>query len=96
MSRIALPLALIVALAACVPARKPEATPAPDACGASRVQEYQGAAADSRAREAVARDSGARTIRWIGPGDAVTMDYRPDRLNAELDAAGRIAVLRCG
>ncbi len=40
--------------------------------------------------------TGARAIRWIRPGDAVTMDYRDDRLNIELDAAGRVKMLRCG
>ena len=40
--------------------------------------------------------SGARTVRVIRPGDAVTMDYRQDRLNIELDADGKIVRFNCG
>ena len=40
--------------------------------------------------------TGARTIRWIRPGDAVTMDYREDRLNIHLDIRGRVERLTCG
>jgi len=42
------------------------------------------------------RLSRARNLRWIPPGTAVTMDYRPDRLNIELDAQGRITRIGCG
>lgn len=35
-------------------------------------------------------------VRIILPDSMVTMDFRPDRINFELDAAGRIAVVRCG
>lgn len=33
--------------------------------------------------------------RVIGPGDAVTMDYRPDRLNVETGTDHRIAKIAC-
>jgi hypothetical protein len=36
---------------------------------------------------------GARLIR---PGDAVTEDFSPTRLNIDLDAAGRILRAWCG
>lgn len=42
------------------------------------------------------RRSGSRTLRWIRPGDAVTMDYRPDRLNIRLDARHRVEGFSCG
>jgi len=42
------------------------------------------------------RLSGARRLRWIRPGDMVTMDYSPNRLNLHLDAQGRIERLACG
>ena len=42
------------------------------------------------------RRSGARTLRWIRPGDAVTMDFRPDRLNVHLDARHRVERFACG
>ena len=40
--------------------------------------------------------SDARALRWIRPGDSVTMDYRPDRLNIHLDAQGRVERFACG
>ena len=43
-------------------------------------------------REAVGHDR----IRYIAPGDAVTMDLRPDRLNVETGVDGRIKLFRCG
>jgi hypothetical protein len=42
------------------------------------------------------RLSGARTLRWIRPGDMVTMDYRTDRLNVHLDANNRTERFACG
>jgi hypothetical protein len=42
------------------------------------------------------RRSGARTLRWIPEGSVVTMDYREDRLNIELDRANRVTRIRCG
>jgi uncharacterized protein involved in type VI secretion and phage assembly len=46
---------------------------------------------ESRAK----RLSGASTVRWISPGMAVTMDFREDRLNLELDERGRIVRTHC-
>ena len=40
--------------------------------------------------------SGAHALRWIRPGDVVTMDYREDRLNIHLNAAGRVERFACG
>jgi hypothetical protein len=40
--------------------------------------------------------TGARTLRWIRPGEIVTMDYRTDRLNIDLDGGDRVAAIRCG
>ena len=48
------------------------------------------------------REAGARIlaaagqVRTIRPGDAVTMDFRPDRLNLEIGEDGRITRFRCG
>jgi hypothetical protein len=40
--------------------------------------------------------TGTQRLRWIRPGEMVTMDYREDRLTIELDEAGRIRGIRCG
>lgn len=94
------PALAAIALAGCIPASTaPEAvTPVAggDQCGASRVQRYVGSEATDAAIAAITRESGAQTIRRYNTGDAVTMDYRADRLNIEVGSDRRIVVLRCG
>lgn len=88
---------LALALSACA---TPEQAPPPaapeDACGASRVRDLIGQARSDALVAEVARRSGAARVRWIRPGDVVTMDYSAERLNVNLDAQGRIARLTCG
>lgn len=40
--------------------------------------------------------TGARELRWIPENSAVTMDYRPTRLNIEYDNDSSITAIRCG
>ena len=44
----------------------------------------------------ILRTSGARTLRWIPEGAAVTMDLRQDRVNVRLDRQNRIEAVTCG
>ena len=75
----------LVLLPACV-AAQPE-----DTCGAAGFQGLVGQTGEiARLLEL------DRPARVIEPGMAVTMDYRPDRINFEIDEQGRIAVVRCG
>ena len=37
-----------------------------------------------------------RKTRIFGPGAALTMDFREDRVNVELDAADRVVRIYCG
>ena len=67
-----------------------------DMCGQSLVQNYVGLRANDTVREEVARRSGAATLRWVEPGMAVTMDFRADRMTAELNEDGVVVSLRCG
>lgn len=46
--------------------------------------------------EAIAALEGPKRVRVIGPGDMVTMDHVPQRLNIETDAEGIVLRLRCG
>ncbi|ABS61837.1 hypothetical protein Plav_0214 [Parvibaculum lavamentivorans DS-1] len=48
------------------------------------------------AKDAIEAREGIETVRVIRPGDAVTQDFRDDRLNVELDEDGNITNLRCG
>jgi hypothetical protein len=42
------------------------------------------------------KDAGARTARVLKPGQVVTMEFRADRLNAEVDEKGLVSSVRCG
>jgi hypothetical protein len=46
--------------------------------------------------ETLAALQGAKRVRVIRPGQAVTMDYLPQRLNIETDDNGIVRRLRCG
>ncbi len=65
-------------------------------CNAAPVQNLVGRTATAELGAEAVRRSGARTMRWIRPGDIVTMEYRTDRLNIHLDAQNRVARLICG
>lgn len=81
-----------LALAGCVMTGAPEQPPAEaDQCGATALQHLIGAP-----ESVLASMRFAQKLRVIHPGQAVTMDYNPARLNIEIDAEGRIATLRCG
>lgn len=65
-------------------------------CDASRAARLVGQEATSALGAEALRLTGASALRWIQPGDMVTMDYRPDRLNVKLDARNRIEQFTCG
>ena len=65
-------------------------------CDAGPAQSLVGRQATSELGAEALRLTGARTIRWIQPGQAVTMDYREDRLNISLDAQNRVGRMSCG
>ncbi|QDX25465.1 hypothetical protein FPZ54_05120 [Sphingomonas suaedae] len=90
-----LALALPVGLVACVEERPGPGTGIRE-CNADRVQALVGREAKPRVIERAKQRSGARTVRVIRPGQAVTMDFRSDRLNVELDDVNTIKALRCG
>lgn len=83
---------LMVAAAALLCACVEPAAPDEDACGAAGLQYLVGQ--DEAALAAIT--FAAERVRVIRPGQPVTMDYSPERLNIELDAAGRIQRLSCG
>lgn len=96
-------IVLIVALlasAACTPVEMRGDTPAASplataACNADSLGDLVGKRASDARADVMQTRSGARTLRWIPPNTAVTMDFRADRLNVYVDAKGRIERLTC-
>lgn len=84
-------MAAATALAACEPVPTvPTPDAPPDDCRASG---YQGLIGQPVA--VLAAMTFPIGTRQIGPNDAVTSDFRPDRLNIEYGAAGRIERVSC-
>lgn len=110
MSRIALPFAalLSLSLSACnstpsaaaaaeVPKTENAApTDAAKQCDAANAQWAVGQAASQATVDKAVSDSGSSSARVIKPGQAVTMDFREDRLNIEVDAKNVVTAVRCG
>jgi hypothetical protein len=65
-------------------------------CNAAKVQSMIGQVASQTMGGEAVRASGARTMRWIAPDSAYTMDFREDRLNIHLDANNRVTKINCG
>jgi hypothetical protein len=65
-------------------------------CEAARAQGLVGREATSELGAEAMRLTGAGMLRWLRPDYVVTMEYREDRLNIELDARNRVRALRCG
>lgn len=78
------------------PAETP-ASPTPEAtCDAAKVQNHLGHTLTPAMTEQIRLQAGANSVRVIAPDSAVTMDYRPDRLNIEHDARMKVLTIRCG
>jgi len=89
---------LLIALSASLVLTACETIPTAGAgrCDAGAVRQFVGSLATADLGSVVLQRSRARSIRWIQPNSAVTMDYRQDRLNAKLDARNFITALDCG
>lgn len=80
---------LMLPLGACV-VQAPAQPDLTASCGADRLQGLVG-----QPESVVAAMTFSQPVRIIRPGTPVTMDYRPDRLNIEIDANGRVARVQC-
>lgn len=93
--------AALLPLAACSTADggtepAPLPAPAPATCNGDAGQSFVGQTATAETGAALLRATGARTLRWVAPGMAVTMDFRPDRLTVSYDDAMKIERVSCG
>lgn len=67
-----------------------------ETCNAEAAQSLVGrSASEAVVKQAVAA-SGAKSVRVIPHDGMVTMDYRGDRLNIQLDEHGKIVAITCG
>ena len=90
-------LAAALFLAACAAAPQlPLAHGSGAVCKADGLTDLVGQPATADLGAEALKRSGARTLRWIQPGMAVTMDYRQDRLDIHLDARNVVTKLSCG
>ncbi len=91
-----------VAALACLPLFAGLALPlraqpaAPDTCSLSLTVRFVGAHAVPTVRQTVNQVARPHPVRWIAPGQPITPDENPQRLNVITDDTGRIAVMRCG
>ena len=65
-------------------------------CGADKLANWRNVLPTDEVKAKIAATVGERPIRYIAPGDAVTLDFSPSRLNVELGEDGRIKLFRCG
>jgi hypothetical protein len=80
-----------------------EASPAMNAkeldaseCGADKLDRWLNVLPTETVKADIRERVGHDRIRYIAPGDVVTMDFRPDRLNVETGEDGGIKLFRCG
>lgn len=88
----------LVALAGCVAGKGPATPPAAaeGSCRNEGLDGFIGQTANAETGAALLKAPGARTLRWGGPGMAMTMDYRADRLTVSYDEKMAIVSVRCG
>ena len=66
-----------------------------DPCGADKLGPYLNLLPTSTAKEEIAKTVGHNRIRYVGPEDIVTQEFREDRLTARLGVDGRIKSFGC-
>lgn len=70
--------------------------PPPRECRNMALGQFVGREMTPRLHTRLRRASGARDVRVVRPGEAVTMDFRADRLTVYVGPRGRIDRLSCG
>lgn len=97
-SRIGAATAIALAVSACATAQPipPHGGSSGYVCNNSGLGRFVGQPATSEVGAEMLRASGARTIRWVRPGQAITMEFSAERLTVHLDANGRVESASCG
>lgn len=90
---------LMLVTAACVMVDNdgpPTGGPPEETCNAGAARSLVGRPASAGLAAEARRLTGAQTVRWLQPGQIVTMEYRFGRLNIKLDARNRVEGFSCG
>lgn len=99
---LAVPLVVLMLSVGACATMGPPPEPAPPAagdramCNAEAVRWAIGREPTPDVVERARVESGSAAVRVIRPGGVVTMDYREDRLNLDVNARGAISGARCG
>jgi hypothetical protein len=87
-------------LSACAAAGAPRETAVPVAgageCSNDGLERFTGQTLTAEMGAEMLKVSRAQTLRWSGPGMAMTMDFRQDRLTVSYDDKMVITSVRCG
>ena len=75
---------------------QPEDTGSSASCDASKAERLVGEPRSNAVGAEALRLTGARTLRWVPKGGAITMDYSESRLNIWLDGKNRVERVTCG
>ncbi len=67
-----------------------------DICNVDDLQNHVGTVVSGGIGQLILERSGARSLRWIPPNTAVTMDYSQSRLNISYDRKMVILKISCG
>jgi hypothetical protein len=70
--------------------------PVPAECRSEVLAPFTGQPASQELGARMLAASGAKTIRWVPKGGAVTMDFNPYRLTVQLDDSNRVERASCG
>lgn len=102
---ILMPLVAALALSACAgygdampadPPEEPIARAPQGDCDAALVQSFVGAVVSEDIGAQIMAQSRAARLRWLAPDSAMTMDYRPDRVNVFFNSSRMIERITCG
>ncbi|OVZ55327.1 hypothetical protein CDO44_24225 [Pigmentiphaga sp. NML080357] len=91
-----------LAVAAGCSAPVPAAAPQPsveqgrEQCNAEPAQQLVGQKLSSVLVEEARKASGAKSARVLRPGQAVTMEFNPARVNVEVNRSEVVTAIRCG
>ena len=78
------------------PAAPASTTASDGTCRNVSLDRFNGRIGNAATGAEMLRLSGARTIRWVQPGQMVTMDYNPQRLTVHLATGFVIQRASCG